>query len=99
MLISSQAYRNEEIVEEKRKNKDYKIYVTPEFTVNGVTYQAIVDGHHSYDAAELDGAKIEIEIYHEYDYQLNNNPIDFLEGYMIDTMWYNIDTFIDVDFS
>ena len=55
MYISSQKFRDDEIVSKKRDAKDYVVSVSPEFEVDGVFMQTVMDGHHSFQAALLDG--------------------------------------------
>ena len=62
MLITSQDHRDEETIEAKRAAKDYAVTVSPEFEIDGETYQVIIDGHHSFEAAKLDGVEPEFVI-------------------------------------
>lgn len=60
-IYSAQSYRNESIVEEKRENKDYAVKVA--YIADDENMIAIlVDGHHSLEAAKIDGVNPEIEI-------------------------------------
>lgn len=54
-VISSQKYRNEDIINEKIKNKDFDVFVSPEFSVNGDKKRVLTDGHHSLEAAIQSG--------------------------------------------
>ncbi|NTU49345.1 MAG: hypothetical protein HGA87_00355 [Desulfobulbaceae bacterium] len=40
-----------DIVNEKIKNKDFDVQVSPEFDIDGKKYRVITDGHHSLAAA------------------------------------------------
>lgn len=59
MLITSQSFRDEAIVAEKRIAKDYEITVSPKFEIDGDSYRVLIDGHHSFEAARLDGVEPE----------------------------------------
>lgn len=54
-IISSQRHRDDDIIAEKREMKDYGVSVSPAFALFGEQVQVILDGHHSWDAAKLDG--------------------------------------------
>lgn len=54
--ISSQRYRNPEIVEEKRAARDYEVSFV-EVEVDGEEFRVVVDGHHSHAAALADGVE------------------------------------------
>ena len=55
-LISGQDYRDDETIAAKIAAGDFDVYVSPAFKVEGETYQIVMDGHHSYDAAVRSGA-------------------------------------------
>ena len=60
-IYSVQEYRDKNIIEEKRENKDYQIkvaYIADDDNMIAI----IVDGHHSFEAAMIDGVEPEIEI-------------------------------------
>ena len=61
-LITSQDYIDDATVSEKQSAGDYVVLVSPEFDVDGETYQVVIDGHHSLEAAKRDGVEPEIEI-------------------------------------
>lgn len=61
-IITSQGFRNEAIVAEKQKAQDYHCLLSPEFVVDGEMFQVLLDGHHSFEAARLDGVEPEFEI-------------------------------------
>ena len=50
-LISSQTYRDPDIVQEKIDTGDFDVYVSPEFEANGEKMRVVLDGHHSLEAA------------------------------------------------
>lgn len=56
-IISSQEFRDEEIVNIKRIAKDYDVLLSPVFEVDSEVFQVVLDGHHSYEAAKLDGVQ------------------------------------------
>jgi hypothetical protein len=55
MIISSQRYVDEEIVAEKIAAEDFEVMLSPEFEIDGATYQIVLDGHHSLQAAKQAG--------------------------------------------
>ena len=57
ITISSQRYRDDQIVDAKRAARDYAVLVSPEFALDGQTYRVVLDGHHSLSAAMEDGAE------------------------------------------
>jgi hypothetical protein len=59
VLITSQSFRDEAIIAEKRAAKDYEITVSPKFEIDGDVYRVLIDGHHSFEAARLDGVEPE----------------------------------------
>ena len=61
-IITSQSHRDDETIEAKRAAKDYEVTISPEFDVDGETYQVIIDGHHSFEAARLDGVEPDFRI-------------------------------------
>jgi len=87
-IYSVQEYRDQSIIEEKRENKDYKIKIA--YIADDENMVAIlVDGHHSFEAAIIDGVDPEIEIVEsEYksleDYVIAfnelSNPVNIYDG-------------------
>jgi hypothetical protein len=66
-LISSQWFLNPFTVQDKLRANDYEVMVSPLFHVEGQPYRVIMDGHHSYLAAQMAGAEpilIESEPWH-----------------------------------
>lgn len=61
-IITSQSHRDESTIEEKRADKDYECLISPVFVVDGEEYQVMIDGHHSFEAARLDGVEPEFSI-------------------------------------
>lgn len=59
-IITSQDYLDDTTVAEKRAARDYECLVSPVFEVDGVAYQVLLDGHHSFAAAMADGAEPEL---------------------------------------
>ena len=95
--ISSQAYRDDEIVAEKLASEDFTVYVTPVFVVDGEEYRVVTDGHHSLEAAKLAGVDpvfVEQSIRENDNIaMLENGQIEmFLEHAYVDTDWYDIKT-------
>ena len=95
--ISSQAYRDDEIIAEKLENRDFTVYVTPVFEIDGEEYRVVTDGHHSFEAAKLAGVEPE---FIEQTVRDNDNIARgggggggmFLEHAYVDTDWYDIET-------
>ena len=95
--ISSQAYRDDEIVAEKLINKDFMVCVTPVFVIDGGEYRVVTDGHHGLEAAKLAGVDpvfVEQSIRENDNIaMLENGQIEmFLEHAYVDTDWYDIET-------
>ena len=61
-LITSQDHLDETIVAEKQAACDYDVLVSPEFVIDGETFQVVIDGHHSLAAAIADAVQPEILI-------------------------------------
>ncbi|WP_430437928.1 hypothetical protein [Oceanibaculum nanhaiense] len=59
-IISSQHYLNDNIIDEKRAAKDYGAVVTKAYTLDGITFRVVLDGHHSIAAARLDGVNADV---------------------------------------
>jgi hypothetical protein len=59
-IITSQEHLDDATVAEKRAARDYECLVSPEFDVDGETYQVLLDGHHRFAAAMADGAEPEL---------------------------------------
>lgn len=55
MIISSQRFTDENIVAEKIENEDFEVMLSPEFVIDGETFQVVLDGHHSFAAAKAVG--------------------------------------------
>ncbi len=53
-IITSQHYLNDDIIAQKSADRDYDVFVSPVFTIDGETYRVILDGHHSLAAALAD---------------------------------------------
>lgn len=56
-LITNQLHLDPQIVADKRAAADYKVQVSPVIMdiVTGKSYRVVIDGHHSLEAARLDG--------------------------------------------
>jgi hypothetical protein len=97
ITISSQTYRDQNIVDKKINNKDFTVTV---FTIND-EYRMIVDGHHALEAAQQEDIEpewIETEI-DTYRQELESmNLSEFLEIHMIDCNYYNVDDDTEVYF-
>lgn len=96
MIISSQRYLDDNTVQTKRDAHDYVVIVSPEFAVDGVMMQAVIDGHHSLAAAEADGVEPEFVVasVREDDRValLEHSVDDYLAVCHIDSDWYDIYT-------
>ena len=93
MIISSQRYRNPEIVEAKRQSGDYEVSLVS-IEIDGVEYDVVVDGHHSLSAAITDGVEpdwtyVGGELQAEAD---NMSAEDFLAAHYNDSDYYDVAT-------
>lgn len=93
MIISSQKFIDEEIVQEKLEAEDFTVTLAT-IEANGETYQILIDGHHSFEAAKRAGVK---PIYQEaeYNYQAEVDYLGFdrfLEAHWVDSEWYDVET-------
>jgi len=61
-IITSQDHIDDDIVAAKQTEGDYMVLLSPEFEVDGETYQVVIDGHHSLEAAKRDGVEPDYEI-------------------------------------
>lgn len=61
-LITNQIHLDPEVVELKRLQHDYTVQVSPVImdVVTGKQYRVVIDGHHSLEAARLDGVAPEL---------------------------------------
>lgn len=95
-IISSQRYLNDKIVADKIKSRDFTVTLSPEFVVNGETYQTVIDGHHSYAAAIEAGVSPVFIIASARDDDriclLDSSVDDYLEASYVDSDWYEIAT-------
>ncbi len=100
-LISSQRYLDDATVEEKRENEDYEVTVY-KITVTVDDYYVIIDGHHSLEAARLDGVSPDIrpvtgELRAQYDQEIDDYGVEsWLESHYIDSPYYFVSTGKDV---
>jgi hypothetical protein len=96
ILISSQRHLDSDTVEAKRDAKDYGIVVSPAFSVDGVEYRVLIDGHHSLAAAKADGVNpvVHVATATECDkIALLDESVDaYLEVAFMDDDWYNVAT-------
>jgi hypothetical protein len=101
ITISSQRHLNDEIVAEKISHADFEVAVSPAFEIDGETYRVVLDGHHSFAAAQIAGVD---PVFVEYDATDNDKVAlldrgeieDFLELAHIDSDYYDISTGKDV---
>ena len=96
-LISSQRHINDEIVAEKRETKDFGVSVSPVFELFGEQVQLVMDGHHSWEAARLDGvepmiAELTVQDSDNIALLLAGNIEGFLLATYIDSDLYDIRT-------
>ena len=99
--ISSQRYIDPAIVAAKQTNRDYAVTLSPAFSVDGETYQVVMDGHHSLAAALADGVDPEYAVADASDSDrvallVAGEIDDFLEICRMDSDWYDISTGRDV---
>ena len=95
-IISSQRYLDDETVAQKRTAGDYAVTLSPEFEIDGVIYQAIIDGHHSLAAAKEDGASPAFVVASVQDDDrialLDGAIDDYLSVCFMDSEWYDVET-------
>ena len=92
-LISSQRYINDATVEAKRAASDYAVMVGREIEIDGVTCRIVIDGHHSLEAAMLDGVEPEY-VYatlQDCDREGIENLDEYLGAHVVDSDYYYID--------
>lgn len=94
--ISSQHYRDQDIINAKRAAKDYVVLVSPVFCHGGEEISVIIDGHHSHAAAIADGVEpdyvIADEIVCDKIALIGRDPELYLDASWVDGDWYNINT-------
>lgn len=62
-IITSQDYIDDEIVAAKLAARDFAVFVSPEFEIDGEAVCVLLDGHHSLAAAIEAGVEPEITEY------------------------------------
>ena len=94
--ISSQHYRDQDIIDAKRAAADYVVLVSPVFFHGGEEVSVVIDGHHSHAAAIADGVE---PIYITATEQecdkialIGNDGELYLEASWVDGDWYNINS-------
>ena len=91
-LISSQLFLDDDIVEEKRREKDYEIIVSP-VKEGDEEYLILTDGHHSLKASLLDNKKPILLYDKSAQKHVNEMGLEeYLDSEMIDTSWYYVKT-------
>ena len=101
MIISSQRYLDQDTVNDNIDRQDYEVTLSPEFELDGNTYQVVLDGHHAYHAALAAGAEPLFVIADSSDNDticlLNEGMVDeFLAANHMDSDWYDIRTGRDI---
>lgn len=95
MKLSSQKHLDADTIEEKRAAQDYTVTLATIIDpTTDVDYDLVIDGHHSYAAALLDGVAPEY-VFSDYNYQSEVECIgfdDFLAAHYIDSDWYDLET-------
>jgi hypothetical protein len=56
-IITSQHFLDEPTVAEKMATEDYDVNLSPPFNFEGKSYQVVMDGHHSLEAAKRNGVE------------------------------------------
>lgn len=96
MIISSQKYLDDVVVEQKRAANDYAITISPEFEIDGQVMQVIIDGHHSLAAAQADGVNATFVVATISDDDriglLDKSVDDYLAANYMDSDWYDVAT-------
>lgn len=102
MIISSQRYLDPSIVADKLLTADFTVSVTPEFYLEGVgSVRAIIDGHHSYAAANEAGvAPTLVELTATENDRIAlldaGDVINYLEAAYHDSDWYDLETGLNI---
>ena len=88
-LITSQGYRDPEIVAKHSANRNYSVLISPALTIDGDTYYVLLDGHHRFTAAMDDGVEPVYTIATEQDHDaVGLDAETFLEVVYMDTDYY-----------
>lgn len=99
-IISSQHFLDDEIVQSKVDAADFVVTLSPAFEVDGVVVQVVLDGHHSFAAAQRVGVAPEYEVATVQTNDAINlieaDPLTFLEAVWVDGDYYDVITGGDV---
>lgn len=94
--ISSQHYRDQDIIDAKRANADYVVLVSPMFVHCGEEISVVIDGHHSHAAAIADGVEPVYIVANQKQCDkiaiIDADPEMYLDASWVDGDWYNINT-------
>lgn len=95
--ISSQRYRDESIVQEKRESGDRVVSVVT-IDLDGTEYRVVVDGHHSLQYCIDDGIEPELVEVTDSDTRscADDDPQQWLENRYHDSDYYDILTGQDI---
>ena len=99
ILISSQKYNNQEIVDAKIAAGDFTVTLSASFELDGVEYAIVLDGHHRMEAARQMGVE---PVYHtdtksEISVLIQDGEIEAaLEAAWLDSDWYDIESLLPV---
>ena len=97
MIISSQRFLDDAIVAQKLAACDFVVSVSPAMEFDGETYEVVLDGHHSLEAARQAGVSPVFVTMTTQDHDaIGLDFVDFLEVTRIDSDFYNIETGKDV---
>lgn len=100
MIISSQKYLDDETVAQKLAAGDFVVTLSPEFEIDGESYQTIIDGHHSLAAARIAGVSPEFATAgteNDNVILIDNGLVDdFLKATYVDSDWYDIEDGVPV---
>lgn len=98
--ISSQRYLDEAIVAAKVSARDFTVCVSPEFQIDGETFQVVLDGHHSLAAAREAGVTPDYVTATAQDHDavslISKNVELFLEVAHCGDNYYDVETGVDV---
>jgi hypothetical protein len=100
-LISSQRYLDEETVEQKIRDNDFTVYITPEFELEDEKVCAIIDGHHSLEAAKRAGVEptyVEMDKHDDerIGYILSGDIDEYLQAAFAGDRWYDVENGWDI---
>lgn len=91
--ITSQLFRDDARVEAKRADRDYAVQYV-ELECEGETLHLVIDGHHSHEAAKLDGVEPEwVEVTADYASEIEHlGGLGFCDAHDAGEGWWELET-------